>query len=149
LTIWTGLVVAVALLAQPVSAQGRALQLTGLDGGKLDESELLKGVSIVVVWASWSPRCRDIVERVAAIERRWGKQARVVMVDFQEERPAIQSFLSGKSVAVPVFLDPSGAFSKKHAVTTLPGLLIYKDGQVAYRGKLPSDADSLIGEILG
>lgn len=140
---------AMAILAQPASSQGRALQLTGVDGSKLDESELLKGASIVVVWASWSPRCRDIVERVNAIEQSWGKRARVVMVDFQEERPAIESFLSGKSAAVPVFMDPNGAFSKKHAVTTLPGLLIYKDGQVAYRGKLPNDADSLIGEILG
>jgi hypothetical protein len=72
----------------------------------------------------------------------------VVTVDFQEDRGAVQSFLSDKNLQVPVYLDTDGAFSKKHAVTTLPGLLVIRDGHVAYRGKLPDDADRVLGEIL-
>jgi thiol-disulfide isomerase/thioredoxin len=138
-----------ALSAQPVLAQGRAVELHGLNGGKLTEAALQSGVSIVVVWASWSPRCRDIVDRLNALDGRWGAQASVVSVNFQEERPAIEQFLAGQNLKVPVFIDGRGAFAKQYAVTTLPGLLIYKDGEVAYRGKLPNDTDALIGRILG
>jgi hypothetical protein len=48
----------------------------------------------------------------------------------------------------PVCLDPDGVFSRKYNVATLPGLLVVKDGQVAYRGKLPDDADRVIAELL-
>jgi thiol-disulfide isomerase/thioredoxin len=120
-----------------------------LKGEQLAESDLAQGTSIVVIWASWSPRSRDIVERVNPIAQRWGGRARVVTVNFQEDAPAVQGFLTGKSLAVPVFLDSDGAFSKKYAIATLPGLLIVKDGQVVYRGKLPDDPDRTIVELLG
>ncbi|MGH9360780.1 MAG: TlpA family protein disulfide reductase, partial [Thermoanaerobaculia bacterium] len=72
----------------------------------------------------------------------------VVTVNFQEDRGAIEAFLAGKQLAVPVFLDPDGAFSKQYTVATLPGLLILKNGQVAFRGKLPDDPDSVIASAL-
>lgn len=130
----------------PVGAQ--ELQLDGLRGERLREADLAQGSTIVVVWASWSPRGRDIVERVNAIESRWGRQARVITVNFQEDRGAVEQFLTGKGLRVPVFLDVDGAFAKKNAVTTLPGLLVVKDGTVAFRGKLPDDADTTIGNAL-
>jgi len=132
--------------ALPAAAQG--LRLAGLHGEQLSESDLAHGSTIAVIWASWSPRSRDIVERVNALAARFGSQARVVTVDFQEDRPAIERFLAGKNLSTPVFLDTDGAFSKKYAVATLPGLLIVKEGQVAYRGKLPDDPDRAIADAL-
>lgn len=138
---------AVVLLA--VSAAAQDFQLQGLRGERLVEADLTRGTTIVVVWASWSPRSRDIVSRVNPLARRWGGQARVVTVNFQEDRPAVEGFLSGKDLGTSVFLDPDGSFSKKYAVATLPGLLIFKDGQVVYRGKLPEDPDQVIAGLLG
>jgi thiol-disulfide isomerase/thioredoxin len=133
--------------AGPLGAQGPGLR--GLRGESLAESDLSQGTTIIVVWASWSPKSRDIVARVNPLAQRWGGRARVITVNFQEDRKAVEGFLSGKGLSAPVFLDGDGAFSKKHAIATLPGLLILKDGQVAYRGKLPDDPDRVIGEILG
>jgi thiol-disulfide isomerase/thioredoxin len=138
---------ALAAFAAPAAAQG-GVRLDGLAGGQLTDGDLASGATIVVVWASWSPRSRDIVGRVNPIAQRWGGRARVVTVNFQEDRGAIQGFLSGKGLSAPVFLDPDGAFSKKYAVATLPGLLVVKDGNVAYRGKLPDDPDKVIAELL-
>lgn len=143
-------VMALALLwasAIPLGAQGGGL--LGLGGERLAESDLAQGATIIVVWASWSPKSRDIVQRVNPLVQRWGGRARVVTVNFQEERGAVEGFLAGKGLSAPVFLDGDGAFSKKYAVATLPGLLILKDGQVAFRGKLPDDPDRVIGEVLG
>ena len=138
-----GILVAVA----PAAAQ--QIRLQGLGGGQLTDADLARGSTVVVVWASWSPRGKDVVERVNAIEGSWGDRARVVMVNFQEDRATVQQFLSGKNPAVPVYLDTDGAFSKKHAITTLPGLLVVRDGDVAFRGRLPEDPGSILSEALG
>lgn len=140
-------VLCLAVVAAPVSAQD--IRLQGLGGERLVDSDLARGTTIVILWASWSPRSRDIVARVNPLAQRWGGKARVVTVSFQEERGAVEGFLSGKGLGAPVFLDSDGAFSKKYALAIIPGLLIIKDGQVVYRGKLPDDPDRVIGELLG
>jgi thiol-disulfide isomerase/thioredoxin len=124
------------------------VRLSGLGGGELTSAELGRGKTLVVVWASWSPRCRDIVDRVNALDARWRGEARVVTVDFQEEPAAIQAFLKGKGLASPVYLDRDGEFSKSLAVTSLPGLVVVRDGEIRYQGRLPADADAAISEAL-
>ena len=140
------LAVLATLSAVPVRAQG--LRLRGLQGGDLADADLQQGTAIVVLWASWSPRSRDIVARVNPLAERWGGRARVVTVNFQEDAAAVQGFLAGKGLRAPVYLDADGAFSKKYGIATLPGLLILKDGQTVYSGKLPDDPDPLIGKTL-
>lgn len=141
--------VALALLPVTAVAQGRPFQLEGLSGGSLGPADFDQGVVIAVVWASWSPHCRNIDSRVNSISDRWGAQAKVIMVNFQEDRSEVDAFLDGENVKVPVYLDPSGAFSKKHSVTNLPGLVIFKDGNVAFSGKLSRDPNAIISQTLG
>ncbi len=133
---------AASVLVAPAEAQD--FRLPGLNGGQLTESNLAQGATILVVWASWSPKCRDIVNRVNALQREWGSRARVATVNFQEDRGDVQAFLRGKSLSVPVYLDSDGSFSKNKAVTTLPGLLVIRDGKTAYRGRLPDNPDSIL-----
>ncbi|MCB1009005.1 MAG: TlpA family protein disulfide reductase [Acidobacteria bacterium] len=140
--------VGLAFLAVGVAqAQGR-YRLPGLRGGSLSSADLDSGSHVIVVWASWSPRCRDIVDRTNAIADRWGGRARVVTVVFQEDAAAVEKFLDGKSLAVATFLDSDGEFSKAHAVTSLPGLVVVRDGEARYQGRLPTDADSAIADAL-
>lgn len=117
-----------------------------LGGGRLPAT-LIEGDAIMVFFATWSPRCRDIVERVGAIERSWGSSVPVILVDFQESEQEVRDFLAGRRPPVDVYLDREGAFSKKHAMTTLPGLLVLRGGKVAYRGKLPGDVDAVLAPI--
>jgi thiol-disulfide isomerase/thioredoxin len=142
----------VALVAVAVSAGAWAdetgLPLQGLGGGELRRGDLEQGSTIVVVWASWSPKCRDIAARVNALSQRWSARARVVTVDFQEDRAAVEAFVAQSGLQGPVYLDRDGTFAKRNAVTTLPGLLVYSGGRVAYNGRLPDDADRLLEEIL-
>ncbi len=143
------LVASLALLAlSPAPSRAEDVNLSCLGGGRLGDADLARGTTIVVVWASWSPRSRDIVERVSALASRWGGRARVVTVDFQEDRPAVERFLAGRNLGAPVCMDPDGAFSRKYNVATLPGLVVFKDGPVAYRGKLPDDADQVLTDLL-
>ena len=125
------------------------VDLPGLAGGHLTSQDLQKGNVVLVFWASWSPRCRDIAERLNAIAASWGGKARIAAIDFQESPEDVQKFLTGKKLTVPVFLDRDGGFSKQHDMTTLPGLLVLKGGAEAYRGRLPADVDAVLREHLG
>ncbi len=138
---------ALATATVPAAAQ---LRLKGLGGETLDEAMLARGVVIAVVWASWSPRGRDVVERVGQIERRWGSRALVVMINFQEDEATVSRFLAGKDVSVPVFLDSGNAdFSKRYNVTRVPRLLVFKDGVTAVNVNLPDDPDAVIVGVVG
>jgi thiol-disulfide isomerase/thioredoxin len=138
-----------ALVALLVAAAGVArADLAGLDGDTLREASLADGTTVVVVWASWSPRCREIVEQVNALQNKWGNKARVVTVNFQEEPAAARAFLQGKGLKVPVYLDTDGAFSKKHAVTWLPGLIVFQGGDAPFKGRFAADADATIGRFV-
>ena len=136
-----------AALALPAS--GQDVRLRGLGGEQLSEADLAQGATILVVWTSWSPRSRDVAARVSSLAERWSGRARVATVNFQETRQQVEGFVAGKGLSVPVFLDPDGAFSKKYGVVNLPGLLVFKDGRVVYRGKLPDDPDRLLSELFG
>jgi len=142
------LLLLITTLAVPAPASAQDFSLPGLQGGQLTQADLSQGATIVVVWASWSPKCRDIVNRVNAISQRWGRRARVVTVNFQEDRGTVQGFLASQTMSAPVYLDLDGAFSKKSSVTTLPGLLVVRDGTTAYRGRLPDDPNQVLSELL-
>jgi thiol-disulfide isomerase/thioredoxin len=145
----TALLLALLSLALlPGAVRAEDVNLTCLGGGHLTDADLARGTTIVVVWASWSPRSRNIAERVGPLAARWGGSARVVTVSFQEDGAAVQRFLAGKSLGAPVCLDPDGVFSHKYNVATLPGLVVVKDGQAGYRGKMPDDPDAVIAPLL-
>ena len=147
-TFLIAIVLVLTAVPVPLAAQGGAIRLPGLTGGQLTQEDLGQGVVIVVVWATWSPRSRDIVPRVNSIVDRWGDQARVDMIDFQEDAPTVKKFLAGKNPKAKVYLDEDGAFSKKYSVTHLPSMLIFKDGNKSFSGKLPNDPHTLISQTI-
>jgi hypothetical protein len=142
------LAAAVTLVTAVPPMAAEDLHLAGTAGEQLNDAELAKGANIVVVWATWSPRSHDIVERVQALAHRWSSRARVLTLDFEEDRPTVAAFLAGRSLGAPIFLDGDGNLCKKYAVATLPGLLVFVDGKVEYHGKLPDDPDRLLTSLL-
>jgi thiol-disulfide isomerase/thioredoxin len=135
------------LVAVPLVAQSE-IELPGLDGGTLTAADLAKGRVVLVVWASWSPKCRDIVQRVNDLDEKWRGRARLVTVNFQEDRSEVAAYLQGQMRAA-TYLDSDGAFAKAHAVATLPGLVVYVEGRPVYQGRLPADGgDSLLADLL-
>ena len=67
---------------RPFADEG--IVLPGLAGGQLTAADLERETTILVVWASWSPRCRDVARRIEALESVWSGRARVASVVFQE-----------------------------------------------------------------
>lgn len=138
----------VAFACQADAASDSKMVIKGLDRGSLSDADLQKGTTILVVFASWSPRCRDVIARANAIHGKWSNQARIGLVDFQESEADIRGFLKDSKTAVPIYLDSDGEFSKRYAVTQLPYLLIIRDGKILSQGRLPEDADRAISTAL-
>lgn len=144
-----GVLLAVLAVGRPAAGAAASWVLRSAGGEtELRESDLGRGSSLVVLWASWSPKSRGIAERVQAIAGQWGGQARVVAVNFQERPDEVAASLRRNPWPVPVFLDTEGLFAKKYSVTTLPALLIFKEGRLAYAGKLSEDPGAVIREHL-
>jgi thiol-disulfide isomerase/thioredoxin len=145
---WQRLTVAscVAVVLAATAAAAAQWSLPRLGGGApLTPEAVATEPVIVVVWTTWSPRGRDIVERINRIEARWGSRARVVSVVFQESPEAVERFLAGKRLAVPVFLDTGNAeFSKRHNVVQVPRLLLFRNGVNAVNVNLTENPDPLI-----
>lgn len=140
---------AVLLLSGGPAAAEEALNELG-GKGRLAERDLASRDTIVIVWASWSPRSRDIAERVNEVSRRWSAKARVVTVNFQEDEETVRKFQRGGTrIEVPIFLDVDGGFSRRHRVATLPGLLVSQGGEIAFSGKMPSTVDDELKQIFG
>lgn len=140
--------VAVPILAQDEAPASTRLTLPGLNREPLTAADLEQGATLIVVWASWSPRCRNVGAQIDRLAETWLDRARVASVVFQEPAETIRGVVATKGPAAPVYLDLSGDFSKRHAVTTLPMLLIFRDGELAFRGKLGASPDPVIQRVL-
>lgn len=134
---------ALVAVASPAVAQWSLPRLGG--GAPLEPQGISTGIVIVVVWTTWSPRGGDVVERINRIESQWGSRARVVSVVFQEKPEAIERFLAGRQLKVPVYLDAGNAeFSKRHNVVQVPRLLLFRNGVNAVNVNLTDNSDPLI-----
>lgn len=149
---WIGLALALGLLAPSGLAQDDVahdrLALPGVDHPPLTVSDLEHGTTLLVVWASWSPRCRDVAARIDRLAETWSDQARVASVVFQEDPEVIREVILRSRLNTPVYLDLTGDFSQHHAVTTLPMLLIFRAGELVFRGKLSANPDAVIERII-
>ena len=141
----TGVVALLMLVCfSPLAAQDWSLPCVG--GSRITAAEVRQGDAIFIVWASWSPRSRDIEGRINAVARRWSGRARVVAVNFQEEQAEVAA-MAGK-LQVPVCLDLDGAFSRRFDVSTLPGLLVLRNGTPLVHERLPEDPNRRIAAVL-
>ncbi len=131
------LLAALVLLLAPGGLFASGEGLTSLDGASA-ASSLSSGTQVLVVFASWSPRCRGVVATSNDLVQALGGRAQVSLVAFQEEASAVRSFV-GNQAKAGLLLDPNGDFAKRHAVSALPGLVVLEGGTVKYAGPLPAD----------
>lgn len=145
---WLALLVAICL-ALPVAAAENRLSLPGVEGGSLTGQDLASRDTILVVWTSWSPKCRNLPQQLAQLRKEWGGKVRILSVNFQEPADTVREYLKRNSLGVPTFLDSDGSFGKREAVTTLPGLLVYRGGERVFRGSLDPDSGRALTSVFG
>lgn len=138
------------LIGLAFSAHGQAEdapRLPGLGGDSFSESDLARGTTVVVLWASWSPKCRAVPAQIATLESSLGG-VRIVSVSYQEDEAAAAAFARQGALRGAIYLDRDGAFARRVGLATLPAFIVYRDGAVLLRGRLGDESASQISAAL-
>ncbi|MQA33946.1 TlpA family protein disulfide reductase [Modestobacter roseus] len=134
-------------------------ELTGLSfscftGGSLDLGRAQGTPTVVNLWASWCPPCREELPVVQELADAAGDRLRVLSIDSQDRAAAGASFADDAGVTLPTAFDEDGEVTAALGLRSLPHtLFLAADGSVAHVqvGQVPSLAEfeQLVAEHLG
>ncbi len=109
-----------------------AFSLEGLDGKKVATADLKGTVYILDFWATWCGPCKMALPHLDKLyQAKKGAGLKVFAVDEQEEKAAVQDFVTATKLGVPVLLDSDGKVGADYGANAIPEtVLIGKDGLV-------------------
>ena len=89
--------------------------------------------TVINLWASWCPPCRQELPHVQAYADRVAGRVAVLTVDVQDTRSAGQSFAQDAGVRLPTLYDEKGALLRGVGRSALPvTLLLDASGRLVY-----------------
>lgn len=124
--------------------------------GKVWKLKDLRGRAVLLnFWASWCEPCRAEMPSLQALAEREGAQRLVVLaINLKEPAEAIQRFVQGTQLRLPVVPDPQGDMARAWGVSVFPStVLVGADGRVraVVRGELDwtgATAQGLVAPLL-
>lgn len=138
--VWTILLVAAIVYVwfRPpdwVSEESRAspvLQVTLLDGRRLDLEQLRGKVVLINFWATWCPYCRHEMPDMESFYRDYqAKGFEIVALSQDDDVAKVAAFIAKEAYHFPVALEPAGASAAFGGVSRLPtSFVIDKQGRV-------------------
>lgn len=137
-------VVAVHTVLQPCPAQPGppakgattlpALRLTCLGGGTLDLGSAPGVPTVVNLWGSWCPPCRDELPVLQQLSDAAGGKVRVVGVISKDGVPQAESFAEDAGLRFPGAFDGQGELMTRLGLNALPvTFFVDAGGAVTYR----------------
>lgn len=103
--------------------------------------------TVVNVWASWCPPCREELPRLQAAHRRWGPTIGILGVDTRDQPSIAAAFLLAHGVTYPQAVDTGGQLPARLGSPGRPvTIAIDGTGSIVYRhvGQLSSaDVDEI------
>ena len=98
-----------------------ALDLPGLDGGRVGLASLRGKPVWLNFMATWCPSCRDELPLMAGYSARYGGQGlTIVAVDVRESADLVRPYMHGVGVTFPVALDADGRAQQTWGAYALP-----------------------------
>lgn len=109
--------------------------------------------SIVVIWTTWCPSCKEQMPELEALHASHGDKVNVIALSLDENKAALDKYLADKAPALPVYWGDE-TIASEHGVEAIPTLLIFdKQGRKIFgqAGVFPSSmlgamADKLANE---
>jgi cytochrome c biogenesis protein CcmG, thiol:disulfide interchange protein DsbE len=145
--------------AQPVAKAAGAttlppLRLSCLGGGTLDLGAAPGAPTVVNLWGSWCPPCRDELPVLQELADAAGGRVRVVGVISKDGVPQAESFAEDAGLRFPSAFDGQGDLMTRLGLNALPvTYLLDAGGAVVYRQVGPvaslQQLEQLVGAHLG
>ena len=98
-------------------------------GGNLALSQELGHPVLIDFWATWCTNCQADMKLVAQTAAQYRAQGlRVLLIDFEEQGPAADKFLTRLGIDLPTLLDRNGQVAHRYGVPGLP-VAVFVDSQ--------------------
>ncbi len=110
------------------------LNLSALDGGRVNLADLRGRVVLVNFWAVWCPPCRKEMPSMERLSKLLAERPFTILASNAGETPEqIRPFLKEVPLTFPILLDQDSARMKAWRVFVLPtSFLVDKQGQIRY-----------------
>lgn len=150
--LFTSVLILAATLAFGQDIPGN-LALKKLDGSEVLMKDVLKDdVVIVSFWATWCKPCQAELDALYDIEDMWKDKVRIVAISTDDSRATakVRSLVKGKRWPYEVLLDQNKALFKALNLSSIPFVMIVKDGETLYShtGYTPGNERLLVEQAL-
>lgn len=125
---------------------------------QLDNSEILmqdvlgEGTVIMTFWATWCKPCLSELSALQDIEEDWKGKVRIVAVSIDDARAVskVKSLAKGKRWPFEVVLDQNQELYKSLNLTSIPYVLIVKNGETVWThsGYSPGNESIIVDKAL-
>ena len=140
-----------------LSLPGRPIALEGplLDGADFDPKTLVGKVVLVDFWATWCGPCVAEIPRVRELYRRYGPRGfEVVGVSLDDDREALEAFVSERKIPWPIIVDArpedggKPLLAGRYGIRGIPTMiLVGRDGRVVSIEARGRRLDALLAEL--
>ncbi len=142
LLIFLGVTLTLPAAAQPYKVQSISIE-------KMDAVIRRSGNCLVVVMAAWCHPCIEELPALKALDQKYGKEGlRMVGLSLDYGGPqAMEPILAAQKIRFPVYWTGEAAI-EKYAITKIPLLLFFRDGQAVRRLQGQRSRSALEKEIV-
>jgi len=127
------------------------ITVKNLDGSSLTMDEITKekGVKIISFWATWCVPCVNELTNIHDVYEDWQDETNVELIaiatDDARTKKRIKPLVNGKGWEYKILLDENQELQRSLNITTIPHVIIIKDGKIVYRhtGYFPGAEDEL------
>jgi thiol-disulfide isomerase/thioredoxin len=140
-----------------LSLPGQPIELEGplLDGTAFDQAALAGKVVLVDFWATWCGPCVAEIPRVRELYRRYGPRGfEVVGVSLDEDREALEAFVTEKEIPWPIIVDarPEDGgrplLAGRYGIRGIPTMiLVGRDGRVVSLSARGRRLEAMLAEL--
>lgn len=96
------------------------ISLVGIDGKKMQLSDL-KGKKVFLnFWATWCPPCRGEMPDIEKMHKTYGNDLTIVAVSSAESSSTVKKFLQKTNYTFPIYLDENANISRTYQLASIP-----------------------------
>lgn len=127
-----------------------SISLKSLEGEMVNVQEKTnEGLYIVSFWASWCVSCINELDEISDVYQEWqedtGVELLAISIDDSRTKARVKPMVNGKGWEYEVLLDSNQELKRSMNISSVPYILIIKDGKVVYShsGYTPGQEDEI------
>lgn len=127
-----------------------SISLKSLEGEMVNVQEKTnEGLYIVSFWASWCVSCINELDEISDVYQEWqedtGVELLAISIDDSRTKARVKPMVNGKGWEYEVLLDTNQELKRSMNISSVPYILIIKDGKVVYShsGYTPGQEDEI------